>query len=281
MHPQAAALLERQRAAGIRPDHQLTVAQARAKADVPAHGVEPVAQVVDAAVPGPAGLIPVRVYTPAEHPLGVVVYLHGGGHVTGTIDSYDGLTRRLANRIPATPVSVGYRRAPEHRCPTAVEDAEGVYHWVTGRVRSLAPGSGGRVAVAGDSAGGNNTAVLVRRLRDAGAPPPALQVLVYPPVDAVAYRDRSAYPSYTECGQGFGLRYEDGLSYSRRPSISPTTGTTGSVLPVHDGSSTGGADDGPDRRQRRSHRAGAAAHCRPGHLTSRALRECRGDPHRS
>ena len=90
---------------------------------MPAHGAEPVARAVDTTVPGPAGPVPVRVHTPAERPLGVVVYLHGGGHVTGTIDSYDGLTRRLANRTPATVVSVGYRRAPEHRCPAAVEDA--------------------------------------------------------------------------------------------------------------------------------------------------------------
>ncbi|MEX5719362.1 alpha/beta hydrolase [Geodermatophilus sp. WL48A] len=180
---------------------------------MPPRVVEPVARVVDTTVPGTAGPVPVRVHTPAGRPLGVVVYLHGGGHVTGTIDSYDGLTRRLANRVPATVVSVGYRRAPEHRCPAAVEDAEAVHGWATDHVRVLAPDSGGRVAVAGDSAGGNNTAVLVRRLRDAGAPPPALQVLVYPPVDAVAYRDRSAHPSYTECGRGFGLLYEDGLSY--------------------------------------------------------------------
>ena len=213
LHPQAAAFLERRRLAGVRPDHQLTIAQARAAADVPAHGVEPVAQVVDTTVPGPAGPVPVRVYTPAGRPLGVVVYLHGGGHVTGTIDSYDGLTRRLADRTPATVVSVGYRRAPEHRCPAAVEDAEAVYHWAVDQVGVLAPDSGGRVAVAGDSAGGNNAAVLARRLRDAGAPAPALQVLVYPPVDAVAYRDRSSHPSYSECGQGFGLLYEDGLAY--------------------------------------------------------------------
>ncbi len=94
-----------------------TVAQARARADVPAGRVEPIAQVVDTTVPGPAGSIPVRVHTPAERPLGVVVYLHGGGHVTGTIDSYDGLTRPLANRTPATVVSVGYRRVPSTAAP--------------------------------------------------------------------------------------------------------------------------------------------------------------------
>lgn len=215
LHPQAAAFLQRQRREGVVPDHQLTVGQARDKADtcaVPGGG-EPVRTVADTEVPGPGGQVPVRVYTPDEPPLGVVVYLHGGGHVTGTIDSYDALTRRLANRVPATVVSVGYRRAPEHRCPAAVEDAEAAYRWVLARVQDLAPGSPGRVAVAGDSAGGNNAAVLARRLRDAGVPLPVLQVLLYPPVDAVAYRDPDAYPSYRQCGQGFGLVYEDGLHY--------------------------------------------------------------------
>jgi acetyl esterase len=213
LHPQAAAFLERRRSAGVRPDHQLSIAEARAQADVPAVDVESVGAVADLTVPGPGGPVPVRIYTPARRPVGVVVYLHGGGHVTGTIDSYDGLTRRLANRVPATVVSVSYRRAPEHRCPAAVDDAEAVYHWVLRQVSVLAPSSGERVAVAGDSAGGNNAAVLARRLRDAGSPLPSLQVLVYPPVDAVAYRDRGAHPSYAECGQGFGLLYDDGLAY--------------------------------------------------------------------
>nr|WP_217644745.1 alpha/beta hydrolase fold domain-containing protein [Geodermatophilus amargosae] len=90
------------------------------------------------------------------------MYLHGGGHVTGTLDSYDGLSRRLADRVPATAVSVGYRRAPEHRCPAAVEDAQAVYRWVLDRVAELAPDTAGRAVVAGDSAGGNNAAVPVR-----------------------------------------------------------------------------------------------------------------------
>ncbi|WP_336026521.1 alpha/beta hydrolase [Geodermatophilus sp. FMUSA9-8] len=191
------------------------MAEARAAADRPASAVEAieaVAEVTETTVPGVAGPVPVRIHRPVEPPGGVVVYLHGGGHVTGTLDSYDGLTRRLANRVPATVVSVGYRRAPEHRCPAAVEDAQAVYRWVLGRTAALAPGSEGRVVVAGDSAGGNNAAVLVRWLRDAGTPPPAAQVLVYPPVDAVAYRER-AYASHTECGEGSGLLNADGLAY--------------------------------------------------------------------
>ncbi|CAA9429765.1 MAG: hypothetical protein AVDCRST_MAG35-2514, partial [uncultured Quadrisphaera sp.] len=170
--------------------------------------------------PGLAGQgpVPVRLYSPhpsASAAVGVVVYLHGGGHVTGTVASYDGLTRRLANRVPAAVVSVDYRRAPEHRCPAAVEDAEAAYRWALENAGELAPGSTGRVAIAGDSAGGNNAAVLARWLRDgdlARSEQPALQVLVYPPVDAVAYRAR-AYPSHVECGEGYGLLHADGLTY--------------------------------------------------------------------
>ena len=201
------------------PDHQLTVAAMRAKADVPPTDVEPVTSVVDTTVPGLAGQgpVPVRITTPAAAaglPVGVVVHLHGGGHVTGTVASYDGLTRRLANRVPATVVSVDYRRAPEHRCPAPVHDAHATHVWTVHHVADLAPGSGGRIAVAGDSAGGNNTAVLVRWLRDdpTTAQQPVLQVLIYPPVDAVAYRAR-ALPSHTERGTGYGLVWEDGLAY--------------------------------------------------------------------
>lgn len=118
--------------------------------------------------------------------------------------------------MPATVVAVDYRRAPEHRCPAAVDDADAAYGWVLDHLGDLAPGGSARVVLAGDSAGGNNAAVLARRLRDQGAPLPALQVLIYPPVDAVAYRDPDAYPSYRENGTGYGLVYADG----------PTTGTT-------------------------------------------------------
>ena len=213
LHPQAAAVLELARRSGTVPDHQLSVEQARAAHDRPPPGpVEPVAEVFDLAVPSPHGPVPIRVYQPAAVPAGVVLYLHGGGHVTGTVDSYDGLTRRLANRVPACVVSVDYRRAPEHRCPAAVDDAQAAYHWVREHLSELAPSSTQRVAVAGDSAGGNNAAVLVRRLREENAPPPALQVLLYPTLDAVAYRANS-YPSYSERGTGYGLTYTDGLWY--------------------------------------------------------------------
>ena len=90
LHPQAATFLERQRRAGVRPDHQLSIAQVRARADEPAEDIEPVAAVENTTVPGPAGPVPLHVYTPRAAAVGVVVHLHGGGHVTGTLDSYDG-----------------------------------------------------------------------------------------------------------------------------------------------------------------------------------------------
>ncbi len=134
LHPQAAAFLQRRNRAGVRPDHELTVAQARANAEQtpdPAT-LEPVGHIQERLIRGLGVKHPVRIriYTPSEPPLGVVLYLHGGGHVTGTINSYDTLTRRLTNRVPANVVAVDYRRVPEHRCPAAVDDAETAYRWV-------------------------------------------------------------------------------------------------------------------------------------------------------
>ena len=201
LHPQPAAFLARRAAEGVRPEHELTVAEVRARADVPpsVDALGPVSRICDVLISGPGGEVPLRILVPPRA-LGIGLYLHGGGHVTGTVDSYGGLLRRLANRVPTTVVAVDYRRAPEHRCPAAVEDAEAAYEWVLEHRHELVPGGGARIVVAGDSAGGNNAAVLVRRLRDRGMALPSLQVLIYPPVDAVAYRDPDAFPSYRENG---------------------------------------------------------------------------------
>lgn len=143
--------------------------------------------------------------------MGIVVYAHGGGHVTGTLDSYDRLARRLAAAVPAIVVLVGYRRAPEHRWPAAIEDVEAAYRWV-GCQRDELAGHDAAVALAGDSAGGHLAAVVCRRLRDRGGSQPVAQVLIYPTLDAVAYR-QAGYPSHRECGTGYGLEYPDGLAY--------------------------------------------------------------------
>lgn len=213
LDPAAAAFLAERATAGVLADHQLTVDQMRTAADVSTVDQQPDLPVstADRNVIGPDAEVPIRVVTPHRRPLGIVVYAHGGGHLTGTMDSYDRLARRLAAAVPATVVLVGYRRAPEHRWPAAVDDVEAAYGWALQHREELADAGCG-MAIAGDSAGGHLAAVVSRRLRDAGATEPAAQALIYPTLDAVAYR-QAAYPSHAENATGCGLLYADGLAY--------------------------------------------------------------------
>ncbi|MDP9399518.1 MAG: alpha/beta hydrolase [Actinomycetota bacterium] len=138
--------------------------------------------------------VPVRVYVP-EHPRpprGAVVFLHGGGWAFGSLDSHDGLCRALAARAGAVVVAVAYRLAPEHPFPAAVQDAERTLAWVAGSGVADLGADGRRLAVAGDSAGGNLAAVLARRARDGGGPALALQALVYPALDTALDSPSSA-----------------------------------------------------------------------------------------
>ena len=155
---------------------------------------EPVAEVADITVDGPGGPIPVRVYRPDGVGPGVVVYLHGGGWVIGSIASFDTACRALALRSGQTVCSVGYRLAPEHPFPAGLEDALAVTRWAVGEA-----GDPRRVAVAGDSAGGNLATVVARRLHAEGVGL-GLQLLVYPVCDAAC-----STPSYREFAEGFGL----------------------------------------------------------------------------
>jgi acetyl esterase len=137
---------------------------------------EEVARVEDRTVDG----IAVRIYHPAPAgPLPVLVYAHGGGFVFCDLDSHDGLCRDLANRLGAIVVSAHYRRAPEHAWPAAAEDVYTVTRWVSDNSAELGADSG-RIAVGGDSAGGNLAAVTALMARDRGGPALAAQLLVYP-----------------------------------------------------------------------------------------------------
>jgi acetyl esterase len=198
--PEIKALLERMAAAGRPPLHQQSVAQARAfhVADAPAQNgpAAPVAAVADRVVPGPAGDLPVRVYTPeGEAPFPIVVWFHGGGWVVGTLDTYDPLCRALAAAVPAVVVSVDYRLAPEHRHPAAAEDAYAATLWASRHAAELG-GAQHRLAVAGDSAGGNLAAVVALGARDRGGPAIAFQLLVYPVLDAAG--DTASWRRYAE-----------------------------------------------------------------------------------
>lgn len=148
---------------------------------------------------GPSG-VPVREYRPAAAgSRGTVVFLHGGMWVIGDLDSHDRLCRRLVQAAGVAVVAVDYRRAPEHVWPAAVDDAVAVLRWV--RDDPGAPlGGAGPVAVMGDSAGGHLATLACLRLRDAGEPLPALQVLAYPNTDLTL-----SQPSVRSKGAGWGL----------------------------------------------------------------------------
>ncbi|MFC7328636.1 alpha/beta hydrolase [Marinactinospora rubrisoli] len=160
----------------------------------------PMARVRDQAVPGHPE-IPVRVYHPhtGRSPRPVIVYFHGGGFVLCGLDSHDGVCRLLADGAGAVVVSVDYRRAPEHRFPAAVRDAHAAVRWVH-RTADALDADPARLAVAGDSAGGNLAAVSTLLAREQGGPPIAFQLLIYPQTDFL-----STLPSRRENAEGYFL----------------------------------------------------------------------------
>lgn len=166
----------------------------------------PLAQVHNRTIPGPAGEIPVRIYrpTPDNALLPVVLYFHGGGWVLGNLDTHDNICRSLAKHTPCVVIAVDYRLAPEHKYPAALEDAEASLLWMTANAQELAIDTS-RIAVAGDSAGGNITAALTLLARDKGYPPLAAQALIYPVTDYYTVD----HDSYTTIKEGYGLTAQD------------------------------------------------------------------------
>ena len=141
-------------------------------------------RVEDIRIPGPAGPIPARVYSAhaGTAPRPTVAYFHGGGWVQGDLESHHGLCARLATHADALVVAIDYRLAPEHKFPAAVEDCFAAYRWLRAHGRDVGADSA-RVAVAGDSAGGNLSAVVSQLAASGGVPVPTCQVLIYPAVD--------------------------------------------------------------------------------------------------
>jgi acetyl esterase len=181
LHPQVEALRRERLAAGVRPLHQLSVAEARgSEALAPVSAPEPVAEVVERSLPGPERDIRARFYLPSgDRPLPVLLYFFGGGWVLGSLDAVDPTCRRLANAVPCAVVSVAYRRSPEHRFPAALEDCFAATSRVVDHAASLGLDPD-RVAVGGASAGGNLAAAVALLVRERGGPRLAFQLLVYP-----------------------------------------------------------------------------------------------------
>ncbi|HEY8554919.1 MAG TPA: alpha/beta hydrolase [Burkholderiales bacterium] len=187
LDPQAQAVLDLIAAAGRPPLHTLSAQEARAQYRAARKALQPppedVAAVRDLTAPGPHGPIPVRLYrargTADAERLPVLVYFHGGGFTIGDLDTHDGVCRTLANEARCAVVSVDYRLGPEHKFPCAVDDSFAATRWVAQEAAALGIDAR-RIAVGGDSAGGNLATVVALLARDAGGPPLAAQVLIYP-----------------------------------------------------------------------------------------------------
>jgi acetyl esterase len=176
---------------------------------------EPVGEVLDRTVPGPAGEIPVRIYRPSPQAraaagsrVPTVAFFHGGGFVLCDLDSHDGICRALCNAAPAVIVAVHYRRAPEDRYPAAVDDCYAVTAWAGEHAEELG-GDPAQLAVFGDSAGGNLAAAVALMARDRGLAL-ARQMLVYPMLD---WNGDTA--SHRETGDDYYLRHEEVMYYWR------------------------------------------------------------------
>jgi acetyl esterase len=169
-----------------------SVEDARAQARYESKVVErrppiPMSEVRAVDVPGPGGRLPSRLYvaepSPAGEPAPLLVYYHGGGWVIGDLDTHDGVCRLLAAAAGIRVLSIGYRLAPEHPFPEPIEDAWAAFTWAIANAESLGADAA-RVAVGGDSAGGNMAAVVCHMAIDAGGAKPAMQLLIYPVTDS-------------------------------------------------------------------------------------------------
>lgn len=149
----------------------------------------PLRSVEDRTVPGAEAEVPVRIYTPEMEAvsggLPVLIFLHGGGWVFGDIDTHDAMCRVLADAARCLTVSVDYRLAPEHKFPAALEDCLAVLDWTVAHAGEIG-GDASRIAIGGDSAGGNLAAAACQVARDKGGPPILFQVLIYPALDFTA-----------------------------------------------------------------------------------------------
>lgn len=199
--PLAAQLVEAMEAAFPRLE-ELPAAEGRilaAQAGAPRKAAAPVASVIDHAIPGPAGALPIRIYShDTPRPTAVVVFFHGGGFVIGDLDSHDDLCRAMCLATGATVVAVDYRLAPEHPFPAAVEDAMAATRWVADHADELNVDAT-RLAVAGDSAGGTLATVTALQAVEAGGPGISFQLLIYPSADLAGTtpsRERYAAPGY-------------------------------------------------------------------------------------
>jgi acetyl esterase/lipase len=257
--PEMKAVLDKLASMHPKPLPTLTAEEAR-KQPTPADAVkavlqekgkstepEPVAKVQDLEVEGAEGKLPARIYTSdGTSPMPVIVYFHGGGWVIANRDVYDSTPRALANLTKAIIVSVDYRQGPEHKFPAAHEDSFAAYQWAVDHASTFG-GDPRRIAVAGESAGGNLAAAVSLMARDRKAQMPVAQLLVYPiagyDFDTPSYRENASAKPLDKPGmQWFFQQYLNSPKDAQDPRISlveadlkglpPTTIVTAQIDPL-------------------------------------------------
>jgi acetyl esterase len=207
LHPDAAAVLAKVRAAGVPQWHTLDPMTGRdvyRKRAAMFEGVKPdCGDVEDVTIPGPAGDLALRVYCPPGPSRPIFIYLHGGGWTLGDLDSHDTVCRRISIAADCQVVSVDYRLGPEDPYPAPMDDAVAAIRWIAEHGAELG-GDPTRLALGGDSAGANMTAGAVLRLRDEGGPRVALQALIYG-----AFQPQFEMLSFHENAEGYFLTTKD------------------------------------------------------------------------
>ena len=207
LDPQAQALLDGLAAQGMKDFVDMSVDEARqtAHAFIGLQGEEePVGKIIDKMIPVPEGEIPIRIYLPTgSEPHPIVMYFHGGGFLFGDVIVVDKVARSLCNTSGAAVISVGYRLAPEHRFSTAPEDCYAATQWAADNASALGLDAK-RIAVCGDSAGGNLATVVAMMARDRDGPRIVYQLLFYPVTDSRSDTE-GRYPSRVNNGTGYLL----------------------------------------------------------------------------
>ena len=241
LHPEVRALLEMMDAQAAPPLESQDPVEARgARVEgMKMLGGPPIeiGRVEDLSIPGPGGDIPIRIYADGHGGLRpALVYFHGGGFVFGNLDTHDAVCRALAKESGAVVISVDYRLAPEHKFPAAVEDSYAATQWVAANAERLGIDAN-RIAVGGDSAGGNLATVIAMRFRDAGGPALAAQILLYPVTDVSSFDTAS----HREFADGYFLtrgamawftgHYLASDDHKRSPEASPLLSPNLSGLP--------------------------------------------------
>ncbi len=242
LHPKLAAYLQRMAATAPLPYEQLPPEEVRrlSTASILAREAPPeaIARAEDRSIPGPAGELPVRVYTPeGQPPFPALLWFHGGGWVAGSLDTHEAGCRQLANEAGCIVVSVDYRLAPEHKFPAAADDCYAATCWVAANAAAIGADPA-RLAVGGDSAGGNLAGAVCLMARDRGGPPLGFQLLVYPitdySYDTESYRanaqgllaDQGAHAVLLECLPGQSGRWTTPLRLAA-PGAGPARAAAG------------------------------------------------------